>query len=139
MTYSVAPHFLGSCFITQKALRSGPPSRGLHKPSSPSPCLNPQTGVEHDATLTYCFIQLACFWSERRGAPGIEVFVLAARWASAVFICCHVRVIESPVCGTLASAFRQLCQRLQKWRTFLYPVQVCTIHIAVTRIFGKKT
>lgn len=36
---SVAPHFLGSCFFTQKALWSGPPPEGcINALSFPSPC-----------------------------------------------------------------------------------------------------
>lgn len=94
---SVAPHFLGSCFFTQKALWSGPPPEGcINTFSSPTPCLSPWADVDHDAMLTYCLVLLACFLSEYYIASGIKVFGLATRWTSAVFICCHVRVIESP-------------------------------------------
>lgn len=72
------------------------PSRGLCKcPLPPLSSLRPWAGVDHNAILTHCLILPACFLSERRGASGIAVFGLATRSASAMFICCHVRVIES--------------------------------------------
>lgn len=103
MAYCVAPHFLGSCFFTYfETLRSGPPPEGcINALSSPSPCSSPWTVVDHDAMLTYCSILLACFLSEYCSASGIKVFGLASPRTSAVFICCHVRVIESPACATV--------------------------------------
>lgn len=131
VAYSIAPHFLGSCFFTQKTLMSGHPPEGcINALCSPSPCSSRWAGVDHNAMLTYCLILLACFLSEYCSASGIKVFGLATHRTSAVFICCHVIVIESPACATVGVSLqtavstltlcgqRMVCQKGRK--TFIY-------------------
>lgn len=85
------------CFFTQKALWFGPPPEAfINIFPSLTPCLSLWAGVDHNAMSTHCLVLLACFPSEYYSASGLKVFGLATRCISAVFICCHVRVIESP-------------------------------------------
>lgn len=90
---SVAPHFLGSCFFTQKALWSGPPPEGLHKH-----ILFPRAPLE---SLGWCWWR--CHVDLLFSFAGVfSVWMVYCFWrltwqpcrTCAVFICCQVEIKE---------------------------------------------
>jgi len=92
---TVAPHsFRQRLFYPEGFVVWNQSNSCINALSSPPLSLSSWAGVDHNAMLTYCFILQACFLSECHSTSGIKVFGLATHLASAVFICCHVRVLE---------------------------------------------
>lgn len=78
------------------------PSRGLHKCTLfPFSLLESLGWCRSRCHVDLLFNFAGMFFVQYYSTSGMEVFWLATLWPSAMFICCHVRVIELPVCATV--------------------------------------